>query len=181
MIWKNMTAAERLRVIIPDAEAGISASQIATRFTDEPSRSAILGLCNRNGVRLSSPGGRKPDPSKKTRPRRSRAKNATPPPRPRQVPASPPAQPKPPTPVEPPPLYSEPMNFMQVTDQNRCRWPLWEKFDGPETSLFCGAPRMGDRPYCEHHDHASCGAGAESERRAHRDLKRHIMRQRGIV
>lgn len=175
MIWKTMAKDERLETVRKHVESGMTGEQIAAEFKDAPTRFAVLGFCHRNGLIMKSHNsearretfarrGSKPGPKPKPKaPRPSRVRLA----------------PQPVARIEAP-LDAAPMSWSQASDQDRCRWPLWDRFEGHETSLCCGAVRNGGGPYCDHHEQGSRSLGTESERRAPRDLKRHIMRERGI-
>lgn len=55
-----------------------------------------------------------------------------------------------------------------------CQFPLWgddERYN-PATSLWCGAPRAGDGPYCGFHANRAVGPGTRSEREATRTLRK---------
>lgn len=134
MIWAGTDADTRVQAVKGLIERGYSATLIARKFTDSPSRSAILGFCRRQGLRLAS------EVPKKT----IRVPKKDPKPRPRVA--------KPPAPAFTPP---DPMDFMGVTKLNRCRWPLFDQFEGPEASLFCGAERAPSVSYCRHHHERS--------------------------
>lgn len=133
MIWANMNAAERVQEIQVRIDKGMSGTMIAQVFKDNPSRSAILGFCRRQGLRLISDAPRlRINPKKAPAPKPRKAK-----------------------PVEPVFTSPDPMNFMSVTKLNRCRWPLFDRFEGPEESLFCGAEKMDGVSYCRHHHERS--------------------------
>ncbi|OHV73343.1 hypothetical protein [Ensifer sp. LCM 4579] len=55
-----------------------------------------------------------------------------------------------------------------------CQFPLWEDHEryNAETSLWCGAPRAEDRPYCGFHANKAVGPGTRSEREATRTLRK---------
>jgi hypothetical protein len=178
MHWKGMTTAERVKACGRHAKKGLTATQIAAKFKDRPSRSAVLGLCNRNGVAMNSRQakerrklidhtGMRSGPKLKPRPEPkpfSRVRTA-----PIELAAPIPAP------------DAKPMTFIEASDRNTCRWPLWDRFEGPYVSMCCGAHRPGSGPYCDHHEQIQAGRGTQGEQSAPRDLKRHIMRERGIT
>lgn len=134
MIWAGTDADTRLQSIKELMERGYSATLIARKFSDSPSRSAILGFCRRQGLRLASEVPKKTIrvPKKDTKPKPRAA--------------------KPSAPIFTPP---DPMNFMDVTLRNRCRWPMFDRFEGPDESLFCGAEKLDGVSYCRHHHERS--------------------------
>lgn len=52
-----------------------------------------------------------------------------------------------------------------------CHWPVNDPARGG-LFLFCGEASEAGRPYCPHHGRRAVGAGTESERTAHRVLRR---------
>lgn len=159
--WKEMGTQERSEAIRPYIEAELSASKIAAKFQNA-TRNSILGHIHRTigtgALKVKRPVGR---------PRKSATKTEKRPPRPignmKSVPL--PKMPEPPNP-------ELALPFMDALSGNVCKWPLWDEWTGPETSMCCGASRKHDEPYCEFHMDRNKGRGTEGERSADRVLEK---------
>ena len=164
--WTKLKHEQRLVAIKAAMAPGKTAEEIALAF-ERATRNSIIGFCNRNKIDLPNkrPKGRQKKPSPKRTPAPPRAK----------------ASPRPPigntVSVPLPKIETEPKQTTSVPfgeiERGQCRWPLWDRFDTPETSMCCGARRVEGSPYCENHAARSVGRGTESERTADRILERY--------
>lgn len=172
--WRDITHSGKVEIVRDLAERGLSGSQIAGNFVGA-TRSAVLGFCRRNGIRLKGVPVRLSAPAEKPRPK----------PKPRVEPVPVPVlepEPEPEPELNATALFapeqpsedaitvlagaSAPMVYMAAVDARRCLWPLWDRFEGPYVSLCCGAERVLGRPYCKEHVSASAArtAIAKAER-----------------
>lgn len=159
--WTTLTQGERIEAIKEALATCDSAQQIADTFRNA-TRNAIIGYCSRHGITL--PNGQ----------RRAATAKPRPPKKPRVAPPRPignmESAPVPRIDIVPDPKTAA--SFMDALDRGLCTWPLWDRFDRPETSQCCGSPRKTEGPYCEFHARASRGRGTEGERSAARVLER---------
>lgn len=177
--WRDLTHAEKAEIVRELAERGLSGSKIAGNFVGA-TRSAVLGFCRRNGIKLSgvpfhiaapvSNPKRKPKKASPASAKRHReqasereAEQAAVMTAPAPVADFPVPDPAALFAPEQPPEdviavlagASAPLAYMAAVDARRCLWPLWDRFEGPFVSLCCGAERVAGRPYCKEHVSAS--------------------------
>lgn len=189
--WRTMTTEDRVKAVRPLVADGLSSTQIAACFRNV-TRNAIIGLCRRQNMTLT--GGKEwwhkvgaerravdtelkqREPRKPRPPRRPRNRLRPSVARPKVTPKQPtvPVDPQPLPALEP--LPASAVTFMEALDRGLCKWPLWDRFEGPDVSMCCGAPRDSGRPYCTDHMTRQAGRGSEIERSAHRILEAYAVK-----
>lgn len=144
----------RVAAILADTP-GLSSTQIAGMF-DNCSRNSIIGLVNRNPDRLKllAKQGTGDINARKKRAAQARQRKREEDAKARGV--------KPPKSnyeeAEPIPLpVPAPGDFLEArvpflkADDHTCRWPMWDRYAGSETSMCCGHHTAKDSHYCEFH------------------------------
>lgn len=148
--WSKLPPHMKRDFILSFMRPGMKSCEIAECF-DNASRSAVIGFCNRQDIKLPRANGRRDMPERNGRQ------------------SKPPVAPKP---APEPKLEPIGVPFLDALNGDHCKWPMWDNFESPSVSLCCGLPRLEGRPYCDMHVEASEGIGTKSERRAHRALRR---------
>ena len=148
---------ETVRRMAADGESG---SAIAAAIGK--TRSAVLGWCFRNGVKL---GGTQADGGRRARP--ARKERTVPLKRLRNefVEVRPLAQPAPIPAPSPAPVEAVPVHLFD-RQAGQCAWPLWG--DGERTLMYCGAASEEGRSYCP--GHLKVGFQPLPTRRGRREL-----------
>lgn len=155
--WSKLPPHMKKDFILSFMRPGMKSCEIAACF-DNASRSAVIGFCNRQDIKLPRANGRRDMPERNGR----QAKTAEV----RVVVPKPKPEPK---------LEPIGVSFLDALNGDHCKWPMWDDFVSPTESLCCGLPKIEGRPYCAMHVKASEGLGTASERSAHRALKRHML------
>lgn len=171
MTWNDMNQEERLSAVTAYIHDGLTGTQMAHKLGT--TRSAVLGFCHRNGLKLKS---RYVIERSEAKVKRAAVLVPKAP-----MPTRPPAHNlegntavKEPIKIDAPSKSAKPVPFIEALDRGLCKWPLWTTFEGPDTSMCCGGERIEGRPYCEFHEDLHRGIGTLSERRADEVLERHV-------
>ena len=146
--WTKLSPSEKAAAVNQLIQPGMTLYKLAAKF-ENASRGAIMGLCRRANITL---------------PNSRRAPGATV----VRIPAQKTVK------HDFGKMVHDPVPFIDALNSNRCKWPLWDKLEGPEVSMCCGLPRQDSHPYCIGHVELSKGVGTSSERSAHRSLKVHM-------
>lgn len=155
--WSKLPPHMKKDFILSFMRPGMKSCEIAACF-DNASRSAVIGFCNRQDIKLPRANGRRDMPERNGRQ------------------GKPSVAPKPaPAPARTPKLEPIGVPFLDALNGDHCKWPMWDEFESPHVSMCCGLPRLEARPYCDMHVKKSEGTGTVSERSAHRALKKHML------
>lgn len=149
------------------------ATYLSIKFDTEISRSAVIGMYDRNKDALKDlplsgvqgPGGDrdenghfKPKKPKQPKPKPAPKLKIVAPPKMKAVKVKPVPAPDIPRPM---PLLKKIMD-LDWDGRHECRWPVGGE---KEHTRFCCAPASGETSYCEYHRLVARGRGTESERK----------------
>src|SRR3546814_5822150 len=147
--WQTTSKEDKVAAIAGLASQGYSAAQIAAEL-EAPSRNAIIGLANRNGIRLHGTAKRRHDPdargrvvnlpAAKTAVNKGRTPTGT-----AEV-----IQLKPKAKKKAPERKASPVKMMDVTNAT-CRRPLFKDPRGlhPDDMFFCGEVTAEESVWCK--------------------------------
>lgn len=170
MTWDEMNKDDRLIAITAQINDGMTGAQMAQKL--KTTRSAVLGFCRRNGLKLKSrytTSQKEARKEGKAKPKRTKEITPQCPPESKIVESDIDEYPVP-TDI---PSCADPVPFIEAISRGLCKWPLWDDFEGPDISMCCGGERIEGRPYCRSHEDLHRGIGTPGERSADRVLEKY--------
>lgn len=135
-VWHDTPVAKRVQMVRQNIAKGFAASRIATLF-EGVGTSAVYQFCKDHKIAMSGrPSFRRAQPSAAPDLPRHRHRHRH---------------------------ETGRMTYNEALAAKACKWPTWDKFEGPDVSLCCGLERVGSGPYCEEHTRRAAGRLSDLE------------------